>query len=133
MTLLETAQAAFTAWGKGEATGNYDDFKALLSDEFHIFSHPLGISRGFYQGEAAKEKFQALIASREGAPNMLHFSNIVMTQNESTAVFMFDSRGEVAGGFPYQGWNAIALVIEHEKVVGFREYFGDVEPAWFRA
>ena len=30
-------------------------------------------------------------------------------------------------------WNAVAMVIKSGRIVGFREYFGDVEPNWFKS
>ena len=130
---LKVAERAFAAWEKGENSGDYADFKKLLSPDFEIFSHPLQPSRGTFKGTAALAKMSELISLREKSPNNLKFSDIEVTQNKNTFVFLFDSAGKVAGGFPYQGWNAVALVIKSGRIVGFREYFGDVEPNWFKS
>jgi ketosteroid isomerase-like protein len=130
---LETAKRAFAAWERGENTGDYQEFKNLLGANFSLFSHPMQPSRGEFIGAEALQKMSELIAARERFPNNLKFSKITATQSGDTFVFLFNSQGKVAGGFSYEGWNAIVLIINNHKVVGFREYFGDVEPAWFKA
>jgi ketosteroid isomerase-like protein len=130
---LDVAKRAFAAWEVGENSGDYEAFKKLLAADFELFSHPLQPARGVFKGVQALAKMNELIASREKSPNNLRFSNITITQNENTFVFMFDSAGKVAGDFDYKGWNAIALTVKTGKIVGFREYFGDVEPNWFKA
>lgn len=132
MTNDKIAQAAFRAWEKGENTGDYQDFKNLLSPHFNLFSHPLQPARGVFKDSIALTKINELIALREKSPNNLKFSNIQMTKNQNTYVFIFDSEGKVGGGFSYLGWNIIVLIVEQSKVTGFREYFGDIEPNWFK-
>lgn len=134
MSDKEIAARAFAAWEKGESSGDYDDFKLLLgAAEFEIFSHPLAPARGTFRGSDALAKMRELIAGREKTPNALRFSNVSIAAGEEVFVFQFDSEGTVAGGFVYRGWNAIALTIKNGKIVGFREYVGDLDPAWFGA
>ncbi|GAB3227125.1 hypothetical protein [Spirosoma arcticum] len=125
----DVAQLAFQAWARGEQTGLYDDYKALLSDSFRLFSHPL-LGR-FIESEALACML-ALIAEREKTPNQLVFSNIGMASGENTFLFQFDSVGTVSGGFSYQGYNIIGFVVEDGRVTGFREYFGHIDPQWFK-
>lgn len=128
----QLAQAAYQAWQAGERTGNYTEFKALLSDNFNLFSHPSAV-RGVYKEKKALEKMMELIKSREQVPNQLTFSNpLFMMGNDKVAV-QFDSEGTVMNGqFPYKGYNIIVFYFEQNKISGFREYYGDVEPAWFK-
>ncbi len=128
---MKTAKQAFAAWEKGENSGDYSDFKTLLSPNFAFYSHPLQPSRGVYTGKEALSQMNELIKAREKAPNNLKFSNVVVTSGGGTFVFQFDSEGKV-GAYDYKGWNAISLTIENDKITGFREYFGDIEPAWFK-
>lgn len=128
---MKIAKQAFAAWEKGENSGDYSDFKAMLSPNFAIYSHPLQPSRGVYRGKEALLKMNELIEEREKAPNNLKFSNVLVTSGDNTFVFQFDSEGKV-GSYDYKGWNAISLTIENGKITGFREYFGDVEPDWFK-
>jgi hypothetical protein len=126
------AQKAFTAWEKGESTGNYADFKAALSPDFNLFSHPVQPARGVYSGSKAKELMTQLIDQRTQNPNQLKFANVRQYPSQNSFMFEFDSEGKVSG-YPYKGWNVIQISIGADnKVVGFREYLGDIDPAWFQ-
>jgi hypothetical protein len=126
------AQRAFLAWEKGENTGNYTDFKAALSPDFNLFSHPVQPTRGVYAGSKAKEMMTQLMNQRNQNPNQLKFTNVRQYQWQSSFMFEFDSEGKVSG-YPYKGWNAIQIAIGPDnKVVSFREYLGDIDPAWFQ-
>jgi ketosteroid isomerase-like protein len=126
------AANAFRAWEKGESTGNYADFRAALSADFSLFSHPVQPARGVFRGLEAREKMNQLIDQRSQNPNQLKFANVRQHQTSDSFVFEFDSEGKVSG-FPYKGWNAIALTIGTDgRVTGFREYLGDIDPAWFQ-
>jgi ketosteroid isomerase-like protein len=128
----KSASAAFAAFGIGERTGNYAGFKALISQNFAVYSHPVQPMRGVFKGASALEKLNELIAQREKTSNGLTFSNIQRFCSGDTCIFQFDSEGLIAGGFPYKGNNIIALSVVGGKVTGFREYLGDVEPMWFQ-
>ncbi len=128
---MKSAKQAFAAWEKGENSGDYSDFKRLISPNFAFYSHPLQPSRGVSKGKEALSQMNELIKAREKTPNNLKFSNVVVSFGGSTFIFQFDSEGKV-GANDYKGWNVIALTIENGKVIGFREYFGDIEPAWFK-
>jgi ketosteroid isomerase-like protein len=127
----EVAQWAFDAWQAGESSGDYSKFRALLADDFEIFSHPITPDRGVVKGTEAKKRLLKLIEDRRAKPNQLRFSNVRVFQSGREFVFQFDSEGKIAGSFPYRGWNTVALTIADGKVVGFREYLGDVDPKWF--
>jgi hypothetical protein len=128
----KTASAAFAAFGVGEKTGNYAGFKALISQNFAIYSHPVQPVRGVFKGASALKKMNELIAQREMTPNALTFSNIQRFCSGDTCIFQFNSEGLIAGSFPYKGYNIIALSVVGGKIAGFREYLGDVEPMWFQ-
>lgn len=128
----QAAQRAFLAWEKGESTGNYADFKAALSPEFNLFSHPVQPARGVFTGSKAKEMMAQLIDQRSQTPNQLKFANVRQHQLQNSFMFEFDSEGKVSG-YPYKGWNAIQLTLGADnKVISFREYLGDIDPAWFQ-
>lgn len=130
--LAKAAQSAFLAWEKGEKTGNYADFKAVLSPDFNLFSHPVQPARGVFQSTKAKEMMMQLIEQRSQTPNQLTFANVRQHQSQNSSMFEFDSEGKVAG-YPYKGWNAIQITMGSvSKVVSFREYLGDIDPAWFQ-
>lgn len=73
-----------------------------------------------------------LIEQRSQTPNQLTFANVRQHQSQNSSMFEFDSEGKVAG-YPYKGWNAIQITMGSDsKVVSFREYLGDINPAWFQ-
>ncbi|WP_310397885.1 hypothetical protein [Hymenobacter sp.] len=123
------ADRAFAAWAAGEATGNYAAFRALLGPSYRTFSHPL---LGRFAGPEAAQKLRGLVAEREQKPNRLAFTNVVVTANDNTFLYQFDSAGEVAGGYPYRGYNVLAFEVAGGELVGMREYFGFVDPQWFK-
>ncbi|MDX2065613.1 MAG: isochorismatase family protein [Fimbriimonadaceae bacterium] len=127
----ESAQRAFDAWRTGEETGDYRQFKALLSPNFREYSHPVQPSRGHLTGPKAKERMLQLVAERESRPNQLKFSQVKTFTDAKSVMFQFRSSGKLAGGFPYSGDNTLIFGIEDGMVVSFREYFGDVDPSWF--
>jgi hypothetical protein len=123
------AEAAISAWGKGENSGNYTEFKALLSDKFDTFSHPL---MGKFTGNEAIQKINGLIADREKVSNNLTFSDIKISTSNTSASVQFNSKGIVQGKFPYESFNIIVLHFQENKISGFQEYFGFVDPNWFK-
>ncbi len=126
----ETASAIFNSWQTGEAGKGYNSFKKYLTEErFQYFSHPL---IGNYSGKEAYKKLMALVEEREAKPNHLKFSNIISYQQNDGFCFQFDSEGKVADGFDYKGYNIIQLELKDGKAIGFREYFGYINPSWFK-
>jgi hypothetical protein len=126
------AESAFRAWEKGENTGNYTEFRALLSPQFELFSHPVQPARGVFRGAQAREMMNSLIAQRTQTPNQLKFANVRTHQAQNSFLFEFDSEGKVSG-YPYKGWNAIQITIGSDnKIASFREYLGDIDPTWFQ-
>ncbi len=127
---ISIGKKAIAAWEKGEKSGNYTDFKALLSGNFKLFSHPL---MGKFENGNAKEKMLGLITDREKVSNNLTFSNMAITSSENKVCVQFNSKGMVQGGkFPYEGFNIIVFQIVNKKITGFQEYFGYVDPNWFK-
>jgi hypothetical protein len=127
---LKTGQKAFDAWQIGERTGKYDDFKKLLSKNFNVFSHPL---IGKYSGAEALVKMQNLIGEREKLSNALTFTDVKTFSDDTKVIFQFNSQGTVQNGkFPYQGFNIIIFHIQNDEIVGFQEYFGFIDPNWFK-
>ncbi|MBC7935519.1 MAG: hypothetical protein H7Y86_09240 [Rhizobacter sp.] len=126
----QIASSIFKGWQTGESGKGYNSFlKYLEAESFQYFSHPL---IGKHAGKEAFEKLMALLNEREVKPNQLTFSNIISYQYNNSFCFQFDSEGKVADGFKYQGYNIIQLEIKEGKLIGFREYFGYINPSWFK-
>lgn len=128
MADITTARKAFDLFAKGWATGNFEDYLALLADEM-IFWFPAGVHRGKFSGVAGRKEMMAKCHDDAASGNRLTFSSpqYVLT-DESSVMFEFESSGTMSGKH-YQGHNAIALKVKDGKVTGYREYFGDVSAA----
>lgn len=120
----------FDAWQEGEQTGNYEEFKSFLSDNFMLFTHPL---LGKFEGINALHKMQELISEREKIKNNLTFSNIEISVNNKSISIHFNSKGFVQNdAFPYEGFNIITFYFENNVLTGFQEYFGFIDTNWFK-
>ena len=122
---LTTARKAFDLFAQGWTTGNFDPYIALLADEM-TFWFPVGTHRGKFEGVAGRQQMIAKCRDHEAAGDRLtlHAPDYVSTDGTSV-IFEFESDG-LYGGKPYKGHNAIAFEIQDGKVIGFREYFGDL-------
>ena len=125
------ARRALEAWEHGEHTGDHGAFRALLSPDFRLFSHPVW-RRGVHRGPDARAAMEALVASRERAPNGLTFSDVRAARDGDTVVLRFHSAGAIGGRTRFDGQNAIALLMQDGLVAGFQEFFGDIPPEWPR-
>jgi hypothetical protein len=124
------AEQIFDAWQQGEKSGSYERFKSFLSESFILFSHPL---IGKFVDKEAFEQITKLIKKREQNKNQLTFSDIIVFENENAFMFQFNSKGMVENGkFPYEGYNIILLTLTNDKLKGFQEYFGFIDPSWFK-
>ncbi len=127
-------RAALAAWEIGESAHGYDQFLALVAPDFRVFSHP-SLERGYHTGPAARQHLDALIATRLVNPDRLTFSQVLAAPGPLQAdgtrwvVMMFDSAGALPDNPHFRGYNAIAFLLDHaNRLIGFREYFGDVAP-----
>lgn len=123
---LNIAQQAFQAFARGWATGDFQPFLEMLTDEF-TFWYPYGKYRGKFTGQAGKAQMIAKCHEHTQAGDRLTFRPPHhITSSETTVMFEFECAG-VIDHTPYQGRIAIALDVKGEKISGFREYFGDVD------
>lgn len=119
---LETAQTAFDRFSHGLATGNWNDFLALLTEDF-TFWFPAGAFQGKNVGKArAAEFFQRV--SEVFAPG-LNLTVERMTQSDTTIVFEVKSKGWMLGQ-PYENQAAISFDVRDGLICGYREYLGVV-------
>jgi ketosteroid isomerase-like protein len=123
---LKIAQHAFAAFAHGWATGDFQPFLEMLTDEF-TFWYPYGNYRGKFTGRTGKAQMISKCRDHRESGDRLTFSSPHhITSSETTVMFEFECEG-VVDREPYQGRIAIALDVSHEKISGFREYFGDVD------
>lgn len=125
MTNLAAARIAFDLFAQGWATGDFEPYLAMLADEM-TFWFPMGPHRGKFSGAAGRQQMIAKCRDHEAAGDRLTFSTPQYVLSDDTSVmFEFEAKGLYAGQ-PYQGHNAIAFAVQDGKIVGFREYFGDL-------
>lgn len=123
---LEIAYEAFEFFAQGWATGDFQPFLNMLTDEF-TFWYPYGKHRGKFTGREGKVRMVAKCREHMEAGDRLTFTPPhYITGNETTVVFEFESQGMI-GGEPFQGQIAIALDVSGDKISSFREYFGDID------
>lgn len=131
-TAAAVGRAALAAWEMGESARGYDQFLALVAPDFRVFSHP-SLERGYHTGPAARHHLDALIATRLAHPDRLTFSQVLVVPGPVQAdgtrwvVTTFDAAGALPDNPHFRGYNAIAFLLDHaNRLIGFREYFGDV-------
>lgn len=123
---LEVGQRAWEHFLHGLATGDYQSYIDMLSDDF-TFSFPVGPLQGRYVGREGKECMLAYCQQQAEANNRLKPIPHHVTYNENTVVFEYDTEGIVVGK-PYKArGNAISFDVSGDKISGFREYFGDLD------
>lgn len=123
---LLTAVRALGAWERGEESGDYACFRAMLSPNFHLFCHPAPPSgrHGVHAGPTARTELDELIGARGLRPHAHAFANVVMMENGDTVVALFDVSGRTPPGESYAGQGAIAFLVDRNGIAGFREYAG---------
>ncbi len=125
----ELAKKAIDLWQIGEKEGNYSLFtKEVDSTHFSYFSHPFV---GNLKGKEAYKALKKLIADRTINPNSLLFTNHQYFINKHKAVVIFNSKG-TAGKIKYDGPIAIQFEFLNNKIIGFTEYIGLINPDWFK-
>lgn len=117
---LEVAQQAFKHFQHGLATGEWQQFIALLTDDFS-FWFPMGEYHGLNTGkERAIAFFEYVSQAFDGG---LTLSLDRITSNETTVVFEFRDEGLMRGE-PYKNRVAVSFDVRDDKICSYREYFG---------
>ncbi|HEU4404413.1 MAG TPA: nuclear transport factor 2 family protein [Polyangiaceae bacterium] len=125
------ARDAFERFRQGWRTGNFDSYLARLRRDDFEFSFPVGELRGRARGpEGYARMVRKLNADAQGGVRLELSEPLHVSTDGRTTVFEFESSGRI-GEIDYRARNAIALEVEGDQVVGFREYFGDVDPRMF--
>lgn len=118
---LKVAHQAFEHFTQGLATGEWQTFLDMLTDDFS-FWFPVGKFHGLNQGKArAKEFFEYVSASFQPGIKLVSLDHI--TSNETTVVFEFCDEGLLLGE-PYKNRIAVSFDVRGDKICGYREYFG---------
>jgi ketosteroid isomerase-like protein len=117
---LKVAHQAFEHFKHGLATGEWDAFIDMLTDDFQ-FWFPVGQYHGLNVGkERAKEFFEYV--SQVFSPGLALTLDRV-TSNETTVVFEFRDQGQMRGE-AYKNRIAVSFDVCGDKICFYREYFG---------
>ncbi|MFN6569346.1 nuclear transport factor 2 family protein [Dendronalium sp. ChiSLP03b] len=124
-TTINTAQQAFDYLARGWATGNFQPYIDMLSDDVSFWL-PVGTQRDQSFSSEGKEQIIARLRARQAAGDRLIFSPPDrITSNDTTITFEFESQGTIRNQ-PFRGRNAISFDVKNDKISSIREYFGDI-------
>ena len=118
---MAVAQLGFQHFTRGLATGEWESFLDMLTDDF-TFWFPIGQYHGLNQGkERAREFFEYV--SELFSPGIAITSVERVTSSDTTVVFEFRDEGKMRGE-PYKNRIAVSFDIRGDKICGYREYLG---------
>jgi ketosteroid isomerase-like protein len=122
---LAIATKAFEGFKEGLATGRFERFFDMLSDDFSFY-FPTGKWHGQWTGKPKAIEFFGYV--RSVYPEGLQLTLDRVTCNDTTCTFEFRDWGRlVIPGQPprdYKNRVAVSLDVKDDKIVGYREYFG---------
>jgi ketosteroid isomerase-like protein len=119
--ILLVARQAFEYFTHGLATGEWEAFLDMLTEDF-TFWFPMGKFHGLNAGkDRAKEFFKYVSASFKPGLKLTSLDRI--TSNETTVVFEFRDEGLLLGQ-PYKNRVAVSFDVRGDKICSYREYFG---------
>jgi ketosteroid isomerase-like protein len=117
---LKVAHQAFEHFQHGLATGEWNQFLDMLTEDFS-FWFPMGKFHGLNEGkEKAKEFFQYVSQAYKSG---LTVTLDRVTSNETTVVFEFRDEGLLFGEL-YKNRVAVSFDVRGDKICSYREYFG---------
>lgn len=117
---LTVAQHAFAHFEHGLATGNWQAFLEMLTDDFS-FWFPLGQFHGLNVGKDRAIEFFTYVS--EVYSEGLNLTLDRVTSNETTVVFEFRDEGLMWGN-PYKNRVAVSFDVRGDQICGYREYLG---------
>jgi ketosteroid isomerase-like protein len=117
---LAVARQAFAHFEHGLATGEWQAFFDMLTDDFS-FWFPLGQFKGLNVGKARAIEFFNYVSEVYSTGLTLTLDRV--TSNETTVVFEFRDEG-LMWGKPYKNRVALSLDVRDDKICGYREYLG---------
>lgn len=118
---MDVAQRAFGHFTHGLATGEWQQFLDMLTDDF-TFWIPLGKYQGLNAGKERFREFVEYVAEVfTGGISVTQVERL--TSNETTVVFEFRDEGS-RWGEPYKNRVAVSLDVRGDKICAYREYFG---------
>ncbi len=118
---LKVAEKAFEYFTHGLATGEWQAFLDMLTEDF-TFWFPMGKFHGLNEGkDRARDFFEYVSASFSSGLKLTSLDSV--TSNKTTVVFEFRDEG-ILSNKPYKNRVAVSFDIRGDKVCRYREYFG---------
>lgn len=121
---LTVAYRGFEQFKNGLATGQWEPFLEMLTDDF-TFWFPVGQFQGVNAGKDKAKAFFQYVSEAFSEGLTLELERV--TSNETTVVFEVLSQGKLRGNF-YKNHVAVSLDVRGEKICGYREYLAVVVP-----
>lgn len=123
------AERAYSAFAHGWATGDFSSYTAMLAPSLK-FSFPLGAHRGHVHGAEGHRRMVAKVREHSEAGQRLTLEPPLAIMVEGPwATVLFESHGTF-GDHEYRAQNAIMFGISGDRIIGFREFLGDVDPGF---
>ena len=117
------ARDAFDKFTRGLATGEWQGFLDLLTDDF-VLHFPKGQFAGRHEGKEKAAEFFAFV--RKAYPEGLHVTEVLNVGCSGNAVmFEFLDEGTLRGE-PYRGRVVVVLEVRGQQIAAYREFFGQV-------
>ncbi|MGC9526526.1 MAG: nuclear transport factor 2 family protein [Limnospira sp.] len=116
---LETAQIGFDRFKRGLATGEWEAFLEMLTDDVTFF-FPAGPYKGLNHGVQKLGDFLRS-ATRTVFAGGLTLDEERISGGDTTVIFEARSRGKIWGN-PYENQVAIAFEIRGDRICSYREY-----------
>ncbi|WP_088889192.1 nuclear transport factor 2 family protein [Leptolyngbya ohadii] len=117
---LAVARQAFAHFEQGLATGDWQAFLEMLTDDFS-FWFPIGQFHGLNVGKERAQQFFSYVSEVYSEGLTLTLDRV--TSNETTVVFEFCDEGLMWGN-PYKNRVAVSFDVRGNKICGYREYLG---------
>lgn len=124
--VTSTALRAWRALAKAHDGGDFGAYLAMLTEDY-VFSMPLGEFRGQNVGRERAEACFRVIAASE--PHLHYHDPLRVSRQGDTVVIEFEDDGTIFGQ-PYRNRIASSFDVRGDKICGYREYFGDIDPDW---
>ena len=117
---LKIAHRAFEHFQQGLATGEWQPFLGMLTDDF-TFWFPVGPYHGLNVGKERATAFFQYVCETFSSGLSLTLDRV--TSNQTTVVFEFRDEG-LMWGQPYKNRVAVSFDVRGDRICGYREYFG---------
>lgn len=115
---LDVANLAFQYFSQGLATGNWEPFLDMLTEDF-TFWFPVGLYKGVNTGKERAAAFFQYVS--EAFSEGLTVTVERVTSNDTTVVFEIHSEGRLRGK-PYSNQAAVSLDVRGNQICAYREY-----------